>query len=143
MLPWLFAQKGKYNKMCCPLEPIRPSPAQVNLPKCVKITKFQTLFSLKPDCCWGTVWPSVMKLLPLCLCRGRQSTETSVNSSFPRAPMVKKRPSASAWGSTKVDRARWWGPRTRATSQPRPSGWCASSRSSSGIRLRRALLLHS
>ncbi|XP_003974754.1 tRNA (uracil-5-)-methyltransferase homolog A [Takifugu rubripes] len=28
MLPWLFAQKGKYNKMCCPLEPIRPSPAQ-------------------------------------------------------------------------------------------------------------------
>lgn len=29
MLPWLFAQKGKYNKMCCPLEAIRPSPAQV------------------------------------------------------------------------------------------------------------------
>lgn len=29
MLPWLFAQKGKYNKMCCPLEPIRPSPTQV------------------------------------------------------------------------------------------------------------------
>lgn len=28
MLPWLFAQKGKYNKMCCPLEPIRPSPTQ-------------------------------------------------------------------------------------------------------------------
>lgn len=28
MLPWLFAQKGKYNKMCCPLEAIRPSPAQ-------------------------------------------------------------------------------------------------------------------
>ncbi|XP_068166706.1 tRNA (uracil-5-)-methyltransferase homolog A [Antennarius striatus] len=28
MLPWLFAQKGKYNKMCCPLEDIRPSPAQ-------------------------------------------------------------------------------------------------------------------
>lgn len=37
MLPWLFAQKGKYNKMCCPLEPIRPSPAQVKLPKCVKL----------------------------------------------------------------------------------------------------------
>nr|XP_033474729.1 tRNA (uracil-5-)-methyltransferase homolog A [Epinephelus lanceolatus] len=28
MLPWLFAQKGKYNKMCCPLEPIKPSPTQ-------------------------------------------------------------------------------------------------------------------
>lgn len=28
MLPWLFAQKGKYNMMCCPLEDIRPSPAQ-------------------------------------------------------------------------------------------------------------------
>uniref|UniRef100_A0AAQ5YV19 tRNA (uracil(54)-C(5))-methyltransferase n=1 Tax=Amphiprion ocellaris TaxID=80972 RepID=A0AAQ5YV19_AMPOC len=28
MLPWLFAQKGKYNKMCCPLETIRPSPSQ-------------------------------------------------------------------------------------------------------------------
>ncbi|KAF6723541.1 tRNA (uracil-5-)-methyltransferase-like protein A [Oryzias melastigma] len=28
MLPWLFAQKGKHNKMCCPLEAIRPSPTQ-------------------------------------------------------------------------------------------------------------------
>ncbi|XP_058491944.1 tRNA (uracil-5-)-methyltransferase homolog A [Solea solea] len=28
MLPWLFAQKGKYNKMCCPLETIQPSPTQ-------------------------------------------------------------------------------------------------------------------
>uniref|UniRef100_A0A672ZMG0 tRNA (uracil(54)-C(5))-methyltransferase n=1 Tax=Sphaeramia orbicularis TaxID=375764 RepID=A0A672ZMG0_9TELE len=28
MLPWLFAQKGKYNKMCCSLEDIRPSPTQ-------------------------------------------------------------------------------------------------------------------
>uniref|UniRef100_A0A8D0CZ11 tRNA (uracil(54)-C(5))-methyltransferase n=1 Tax=Sander lucioperca TaxID=283035 RepID=A0A8D0CZ11_SANLU len=28
MLPWLFAQKGKYNKMCCSLEAIRPSPTQ-------------------------------------------------------------------------------------------------------------------
>ncbi|XP_035021590.1 tRNA (uracil-5-)-methyltransferase homolog A [Hippoglossus stenolepis] len=28
MLPWLFAQKGKYNKMCCPLEAIQPSPTQ-------------------------------------------------------------------------------------------------------------------
>lgn len=28
MLPWLFAQKGKYNNMCCPLEAIRPSPTQ-------------------------------------------------------------------------------------------------------------------
>ncbi|KAM9811007.1 tRNA (uracil-5-)-methyltransferase homolog A [Neosynchiropus ocellatus] len=28
MLPWLFAQKEKYNKMCCPLEAIRPSPTQ-------------------------------------------------------------------------------------------------------------------
>ncbi|XP_029295426.1 tRNA (uracil-5-)-methyltransferase homolog A [Cottoperca gobio] len=28
MLPWLFAQKGKYNNMCCSLEAIRPSPTQ-------------------------------------------------------------------------------------------------------------------
>ncbi|XP_030272509.1 tRNA (uracil-5-)-methyltransferase homolog A [Sparus aurata] len=28
LVPWLFAQKGKYNKMCCPLEAIRPSPTQ-------------------------------------------------------------------------------------------------------------------
>ncbi|XP_034026985.1 tRNA (uracil-5-)-methyltransferase homolog A [Thalassophryne amazonica] len=28
MLPWLFAQKGKYNKMCCQLEEIRPSPSE-------------------------------------------------------------------------------------------------------------------
>ncbi|MEQ2198377.1 hypothetical protein XENOCAPTIV_012025, partial [Xenoophorus captivus] len=28
MLPWIFAQKGKFNKMCCPLEAIRPSPTQ-------------------------------------------------------------------------------------------------------------------
>ncbi|XP_068461429.1 tRNA (uracil-5-)-methyltransferase homolog A [Clinocottus analis] len=28
MLPWLFLQKGKYNKMCCALEAIRPSPTQ-------------------------------------------------------------------------------------------------------------------
>nr|XP_006640219.1 PREDICTED: tRNA (uracil-5-)-methyltransferase homolog A [Lepisosteus oculatus]XP_015221373.1 PREDICTED: tRNA (uracil-5-)-methyltransferase homolog A [Lepisosteus oculatus] len=28
MLPWLFVQKQKYNKMCCPLEAIRPSPVQ-------------------------------------------------------------------------------------------------------------------
>lgn len=28
MAPWLFAQKGKYNNMCCPLEAIRPSPTQ-------------------------------------------------------------------------------------------------------------------
>ncbi|KAJ8380208.1 hypothetical protein SKAU_G00009860 [Synaphobranchus kaupii] len=28
MLPWLFVQKEKHNKMCCPLEPIRPSPVQ-------------------------------------------------------------------------------------------------------------------
>jgi len=32
MLPWLFVQKEKYNKMCCPLEAIRPSPVQVNHP---------------------------------------------------------------------------------------------------------------
>ncbi|TRZ01457.1 hypothetical protein DNTS_034759 [Danionella cerebrum] len=29
MLPWLFIQKDKYNKMCCPLETIRPSPLQL------------------------------------------------------------------------------------------------------------------
>ncbi|XP_030647425.1 tRNA (uracil-5-)-methyltransferase homolog A [Chanos chanos] len=28
MLPWLFIQKEKCNKMCCPLEAIRPSPVQ-------------------------------------------------------------------------------------------------------------------
>uniref|UniRef100_A0A3P8VUP5 tRNA (uracil(54)-C(5))-methyltransferase n=1 Tax=Cynoglossus semilaevis TaxID=244447 RepID=A0A3P8VUP5_CYNSE len=28
LLPWLFAQKGKYNNMCCPLEAIQPSPTQ-------------------------------------------------------------------------------------------------------------------
>uniref|UniRef100_A0A672ITF7 tRNA (uracil(54)-C(5))-methyltransferase n=1 Tax=Salarias fasciatus TaxID=181472 RepID=A0A672ITF7_SALFA len=28
MVPWLFAQKGKYNNLCCPLEKIRPSPLQ-------------------------------------------------------------------------------------------------------------------
>ncbi|XP_026066690.1 tRNA (uracil-5-)-methyltransferase homolog A-like [Carassius auratus] len=29
MLPWLFVQKEKYNKMCCPLEAIQPSPVQM------------------------------------------------------------------------------------------------------------------
>uniref|UniRef100_A0A6Q2XQI4 tRNA (uracil(54)-C(5))-methyltransferase n=1 Tax=Esox lucius TaxID=8010 RepID=A0A6Q2XQI4_ESOLU len=28
MLPWLFVQKEKYNRKCCPLEDIRPSPSQ-------------------------------------------------------------------------------------------------------------------
>uniref|UniRef100_A0A672QY67 tRNA (uracil(54)-C(5))-methyltransferase n=1 Tax=Sinocyclocheilus grahami TaxID=75366 RepID=A0A672QY67_SINGR len=28
MLPWLFVQKEKYNKICCPLEALRPSPVQ-------------------------------------------------------------------------------------------------------------------
>ncbi|KAG9487535.1 hypothetical protein GDO78_007405 [Eleutherodactylus coqui] len=28
LLPWLFVQKQKYNKVCCPLEEIRPSPVQ-------------------------------------------------------------------------------------------------------------------
>lgn len=27
MLPWLFVQKEKYNRMCCPLEDIKPSPS--------------------------------------------------------------------------------------------------------------------
>ncbi|XP_054630367.1 tRNA (uracil-5-)-methyltransferase homolog A isoform X1 [Dunckerocampus dactyliophorus] len=30
MMPWLFDMKGKHNKMCCPLETIRPSPTQTN-----------------------------------------------------------------------------------------------------------------
>ncbi|XP_061907597.1 tRNA (uracil-5-)-methyltransferase homolog A [Entelurus aequoreus] len=30
ILPWLFDMKGKYNKMCCPLETIQPSPTQSN-----------------------------------------------------------------------------------------------------------------
>uniref|UniRef100_A0A8C7FC52 tRNA (uracil(54)-C(5))-methyltransferase n=1 Tax=Oncorhynchus kisutch TaxID=8019 RepID=A0A8C7FC52_ONCKI len=29
MLPWLFVQKEKYKRMCCPLEEICPSPSQV------------------------------------------------------------------------------------------------------------------
>ncbi|XP_044131523.1 tRNA (uracil-5-)-methyltransferase homolog A [Bufo gargarizans] len=28
LLPWLFVQKQKYNKVCCPLETIKPSPVQ-------------------------------------------------------------------------------------------------------------------
>ncbi|XP_077317834.1 tRNA (uracil-5-)-methyltransferase homolog A isoform X3 [Lithobates pipiens] len=28
LLPWLFVQKQKYNKVCCPLEGVKPSPAQ-------------------------------------------------------------------------------------------------------------------
>ncbi|CAJ0960462.1 unnamed protein product [Ranitomeya imitator] len=28
LLPWLFVQKQKYNKVCCPLEGVRPSPVQ-------------------------------------------------------------------------------------------------------------------
>ncbi|XP_077456327.1 tRNA (uracil-5-)-methyltransferase homolog A [Stigmatopora argus] len=28
MLPWLFDIKGKHNRMCCPMEPIHPSPIQ-------------------------------------------------------------------------------------------------------------------
>uniref|UniRef100_A0A4W5QIW5 tRNA (uracil(54)-C(5))-methyltransferase n=1 Tax=Hucho hucho TaxID=62062 RepID=A0A4W5QIW5_9TELE len=29
MLPWLFVQKEKYKRMCCPLEDICPSPSQI------------------------------------------------------------------------------------------------------------------
>lgn len=129
MLPWLFAQKGKYNKMCCPLESIRPSPAQVYLRK-------NTLIS--------DTFPSKKSLLfmhseltnngnSLCLFHGRQRTGTSVNFSSPWVQMVKIRPSASAWENTKVDPALLSGPMTHATSHWRPKGWCASSRSSSGI----------
>ncbi|XP_072271790.1 tRNA (uracil-5-)-methyltransferase homolog A [Pyxicephalus adspersus] len=28
LLPWLFVQKQKFNKVCCPLEGVKPSPAQ-------------------------------------------------------------------------------------------------------------------
>ncbi|XP_053557874.1 tRNA (uracil-5-)-methyltransferase homolog A [Bombina bombina] len=28
LLPWLFVQKQKYNKICCPLEGVKPSPSQ-------------------------------------------------------------------------------------------------------------------
>ncbi|XP_040203778.1 tRNA (uracil-5-)-methyltransferase homolog A isoform X2 [Rana temporaria] len=28
LLPWLFVQKQKHNKVCCPLEGVKPSPAQ-------------------------------------------------------------------------------------------------------------------
>nr|XP_033811310.1 tRNA (uracil-5-)-methyltransferase homolog A isoform X2 [Geotrypetes seraphini] len=28
LLPWLFMQKQKYNKVCCPLEGVKPSPVQ-------------------------------------------------------------------------------------------------------------------
>lgn len=29
LLPWLFVQKQKYNKMCCPVEGVKASPLQV------------------------------------------------------------------------------------------------------------------
>lgn len=29
LLPWLFSQRHKHNKACCPLEGVRPSPQQV------------------------------------------------------------------------------------------------------------------
>lgn len=29
LLPWLLSQRHKYNKACCPLEGIKPSPQQV------------------------------------------------------------------------------------------------------------------
>lgn len=67
MLPWLFAQKGKYNKMCCPLEAIRPSPAQVNLHKCVKTISSQTLFFTKTHCSLCSVCWLVINLFPLCV----------------------------------------------------------------------------
>lgn len=128
MLPWLFAQKGKYNKMCCPLEPIRPSPAQVYLHKNTLISdaflpKKSLLFMYSVLTDNGN---------SLCLSHGRQRTGTSVNFSSPWVQMVKIRPSASAWENTKVDLALLSGPMTRATSHWRPKGWCASFRSSSG-----------
>lgn len=32
LLPWLFVQKQKFNKICCPLEGVRASPLQVRAP---------------------------------------------------------------------------------------------------------------
>lgn len=29
LLPWLFLQKQKYNKLCCPVEGVKASPLQV------------------------------------------------------------------------------------------------------------------
>lgn len=130
MLPWLFVQKGKYNKMCCPLEAIRPSPAQVNLHKCVKAFISDTFLHRNSLLFMSSVWIGE-KSVP----SGRQSTETSVNSSFPRARMAKTRPSVSAWENTKVAPAQLWVPQRRAMCRPRPKGWSANFRSSSGTRL--------
>lgn len=129
MLPWLFAQKGKYNKMCCPLEPIRPSPAQVYLRKNTLIS--DTFLPKKSPLFMHSTLTNNGN--SLCLFHGRQHTGTSVNFSSPWVQMVKIRPSGSVWENTKVDPALLLGPMTRATSQWRPKGWCASFRSSSGI----------
>lgn len=132
MLPWLFAQKGKYNKMCCPLEPIRPSPTQVCwiLPLTFLM---RYAYAVLCSCMHASVSnPIVTPFVPLCSSLGRRSTGTSVSSSSQWERTARIRPSVSAWGNTKAAPAPWSGRPSRATSQPRPNGWSASSRSSSG-----------
>lgn len=134
MLPWLFAQKGKYNKMCCPLEPIRPSPTQV-----CWIFPFISLmrYAYAVLCSFVHARIGVQShhnppFAPLSSSLGRRSTGTSVSSSSRRERTARIRPSVSAWGSTKAAPAPSSGRPSRATSPPRPKGWSASSRSSSG-----------
>lgn len=137
MLPWLFAQKGKYNKMCCPLEPIRPSPTQVCTVYVYRIPPFviSILCSYAVLClCACELAPptALVTTSPTLGATCRRSTGTSASSSSQWEPTARIRPSASAWASTKAARAPWSARRRRATCRPRPNGWSQSSRSSSG-----------
>lgn len=126
MLPWLFAQKGKYNKMCCPLEPIRPSPTQV---RWILIFLVRYAYAILCSCIKHRC---PVPSSPLSSSLGRRSTGTSVSSSSQWEQTARIRPSVSAWANTKAAPAPSSGHPSRATSRPRPKGWSASSRSSSG-----------
>lgn len=76
--------------------------------------------------------PIITPFVPLSSSLGRRSTGTSVSSSSQWERTARIRPSVSAWGNTKAAPAPSSGRPSRATSQPRPKGWSASSRSSSG-----------
>lgn len=133
MLPWLFAQKGKYNKMCCPLEPIRPSPTQVCWIFPLKFYGDMLMPSYAHACMHASVSnPIITPFVPLSSSLGRRSTGTSVSSSSQWEQTARIRPLVSAWGNTKAAPAPSSGHPSRATSQPRPKGWSASSRGSSG-----------
>lgn len=130
MAPWLFAQKGKYNNMCCPLGAIRPSPTQVpsalSLCLCSSGTNRHTEQSFKSLRCFHVFKSDCVPD------HGRQNTETSVSSSSRWVQTARIKPSVSAWGNTKAAPVLWWGRLTPATYRPRPRRWSASFRSSSG-----------